>query len=65
MMGDGFGVELWNNDLWLLTTVGRLGLQLLLCMHGVLSLENLIFSGFLSINGYLEVSFIICRVLDG
>ena len=22
MMGDGFGVESWNNDLWLSTTVG-------------------------------------------
>ena len=27
MMGDGFGVESWNNDLGLSTTIGRLGLQ--------------------------------------
>ena len=27
MMGDSFGVESWNNDSWLSTTVGRQGLQ--------------------------------------
>ena len=59
MMGDGFGVESWNNDLWLSTTIGDWVCNLFLCIHGVLSSEYLVFSDFLSINEYLEVGFII------
>ena len=55
------GVESWNNDLWLLKTVRRLGLQFFLCIHGVLSSKYLVFSGFLFVNEYLKVGF----VLDG